>query len=56
VDDTILQGIPTIKEAKAFKQILNDFVTAAGIEVSLNNQKFSFLALTLLFKETLPEF
>lgn len=35
VDDTMLQGTPTVKEAKAFKQILNDFVMDAGSEVSL---------------------
>lgn len=29
LDDTMLQGIPTIKEAQAFKQILNDFAKAA---------------------------
>eukprot|EP00253_Pinus_taeda_P028911 PITA_28911 len=30
VDDTMLQGIPTVKEVQAFKQILNDFSMAAG--------------------------
>eukprot|EP00253_Pinus_taeda_P023057 PITA_23057 len=33
VDDTMLQGIPTVKEAKAFKQILNDFAMAASTEI-----------------------
>eukprot|EP00253_Pinus_taeda_P017769 PITA_17769 len=28
VDDTMLQGIPTVKEALAYKQILNDFAKA----------------------------
>eukprot|EP00253_Pinus_taeda_P001852 PITA_01852 len=32
VDDTMRQGTPTVKEDKAFKQILNDFVMAAGTE------------------------
>eukprot|EP00253_Pinus_taeda_P002599 PITA_02599 len=32
VDDTMLQGIPTVKEAKAYKQILHDFALAAGTE------------------------
>eukprot|EP00253_Pinus_taeda_P036049 PITA_36049 len=36
VDDTMLQGIPTVKEAKAFKQILNDFAMATGTEVSID--------------------
>ena len=42
VDDTMLQGIPTVKEAKAFKQILNDFAMAAGTEVSLTKSKVFF--------------
>eukprot|EP00253_Pinus_taeda_P001606 PITA_01606 len=29
VDDTMLQGIPTVKEALAYKQILNDFARAS---------------------------
>eukprot|EP00253_Pinus_taeda_P017267 PITA_17267 len=32
VDDTMLQGTPTVKEAKAFKQILSEFARAAGTE------------------------
>eukprot|EP00253_Pinus_taeda_P033643 PITA_33643 len=32
VDDTMLQGTPTVKEAKAFKQILNAFAMATGTE------------------------
>jgi len=42
VDDTMLQGTPTVKEAKAFKQILNDFAMAAGTEVSLTKSKIFF--------------
>eukprot|EP00253_Pinus_taeda_P033084 PITA_33084 len=43
VDDTMLQGIPIIREARVIKQILNDFAMAAGIEVSLNKSiVFSF--------------
>eukprot|EP00253_Pinus_taeda_P035906 PITA_35906 len=30
VDDTMLQGIPTVKEASAYKQILNDFALATA--------------------------
>eukprot|EP00253_Pinus_taeda_P004031 PITA_04031 len=43
VDDTMLQGIPTVKEAKAFKQILNNFVMATRIEVSIDKSKIFFL-------------
>lgn len=42
VDDTMLQGIPTVKEARAFKQILNNFALAVGTEVSLDKSKVFF--------------
>ena len=42
VDDTMLLGIPTIREARAIKNILNDFAMAAGTEVSLNKSKVFF--------------
>lgn len=42
VDDTMLQGIPTVREAKVIKNILNDFAMAAGTEVSLNKSKVFF--------------
>lgn len=42
VDDTMLHDIPTVREARAIKQILNDFAMAAGIEVSLNKSKVFF--------------
>lgn len=42
VDDTKLQGTPTIKEAKAFKQILHEFALAASTEVSLTKSKVFF--------------
>ena len=32
VDDTMLQGTPTVKEAKAIKQILSEFAMVAGVE------------------------
>ena len=41
VDDMMLQGIPTVMEAKEIKQILNDFSMAANTKVSLNKY-FSF--------------
>jgi len=42
VDDTMLQGIPTVKEALAYKQILSDFTKAAGTKVSLTKSKIFF--------------
>eukprot|EP00253_Pinus_taeda_P027981 PITA_27981 len=42
VDDTMMQGTPTMKEAKDFKQILYDFAMAASIEVSLTKSKVFF--------------
>jgi len=42
VDDTMLQGIPTVREARAIKNILNEFAMAAGTEVSLNKFKVFF--------------
>eukprot|EP00253_Pinus_taeda_P036326 PITA_36326 len=33
VDDTMLQGIPTVREARAIKNILNDFAMAVGTEI-----------------------
>ena len=43
VDDTMLQGIPTVKEALAYKQILSDFSMATGMEVNLSKSKIFFL-------------
>jgi len=42
VDDTMLQGISTAKEAKAYKQILQDFSLAASAEVILSKSKVFF--------------
>ena len=38
----MLQGTPTIKEAKAFKQILSEFSRVAGTKVSLTKSKIFF--------------
>jgi len=38
----MLQGTPTVKEAKAFKQILNNFAMATGTEVSLTKSNIFF--------------
>jgi len=51
VDDTMLRGIPTVKEAIAYKKILNSFASASGMEVNLSKTIFFSLILTLLFKE-----
>lgn len=42
VYDTMLQGIPIVKEALAYKQILNDFAKATGMEVKLSKSKVFF--------------
>ena len=42
VDDTMLQGIPTVKEALAYKQILRDFAMASGMELNLSKSKIFF--------------
>lgn len=39
LDDTMLQGISIVREAKAFKQILHDFAMATGTEVSVTKSK-----------------
>eukprot|EP00253_Pinus_taeda_P007884 PITA_07884 len=43
VDDTMQQGIPTVKEASAYNKILKEFVMATGMEVNLSMSKISFL-------------
>lgn len=42
VDDTMLQGTPTIKEATTFKKIMSEFARVAGTEVSLTKSKIFF--------------
>lgn len=55
VDDTMLQGIPTVKEALAYKKILKDFAMASGLEVNLSKSIFFSLILTFPYKGTLLE-
>ena len=43
VDDTMQQGIPTVKEASAYNKILKEFAMATGMEVNLSMSKISFL-------------
>eukprot|EP00253_Pinus_taeda_P005494 PITA_05494 len=40
LDDTMLQGIPTVKEALVYKKILIDFALASGMEVNLSKSIF----------------
>eukprot|EP00253_Pinus_taeda_P004755 PITA_04755 len=42
VDDTMLQGIPIVKESLAYKQILNEFSMASGMETNLSKSKNFF--------------
>ena len=42
VDDTMLQGIPIVKEALTSKQIVSDFAMASGMEVNLSKSKIFF--------------
>ena len=43
LDDTMLQGIPTVKEASAYNQLLKEFSMATGMEVNLSKSKIFFL-------------
>jgi len=38
----MLQGIPTVKEATTYKQILNHFALASSMEVNLSKSKIFF--------------
>lgn len=42
VDDTMLQGIPKVREAREIKSILNDFAMEVGRKVSLRKSKVFF--------------
>lgn len=39
----MLQGIPTIREARMIKHILNEFAMVTGTKVGLNKSKVFFL-------------
>jgi len=56
VDDTMLQGIPIVKEVLAYKRILCDFAMAIGMEVNLSKSTIFSLIPILLFRETSPKF
>lgn len=55
VDDTMLQGTPTVKEAKAFKQILSEFSRAASTEVSLTKSKIFFFNIDISIQRNLSK-
>eukprot|EP00253_Pinus_taeda_P020692 PITA_20692 len=53
VDDTMIQGTPSVKEAKAFKWILSEFAREAGIEVSLTKSKIFFFNIDILIQRNI---
>jgi len=55
VDDTMLQGIPTVREAKEIKRILNDFSMVAGIELSLNESKVFFFNTNIVIQRNITK-
>jgi len=44
VDDTLLMGLPTSKEALSFKFILSDFSVASGTSMNQEKSKFFFFS------------
>jgi len=56
VDDTMLQGIPTVKEVLAYKKIMSDFAMASGMAVNLSKSNFFSLTLKLPSREMFPGF
>ena len=42
MDDTLLHGIPTFKEAKAYKWILEEFGEASGAEINHSKSMIFF--------------
>lgn len=48
VDGTMLQGIPKIKEALAYKKTLSDFAMATGMEVNLSKSKIFFFNINIV--------
>eukprot|EP00253_Pinus_taeda_P019460 PITA_19460 len=53
VDDTMLQGIPTVKESLAYKQILSDFSMATGMEVNLSKSKIFFFNTNIVIQRNI---
>ena len=42
VDDTMLMGTPTVKEARTFNKVLSTFLDALGMEINLTKSKLFF--------------
>lgn len=42
VDDTMLMGSPTVKEARTFSKVLRTFTEASGMEINLTKSKLFF--------------
>jgi hypothetical protein len=42
MDDTLLHGMPMVKEAKAYKQILDEFGEASGVEINHSKSMIFF--------------
>eukprot|EP00253_Pinus_taeda_P017896 PITA_17896 len=53
VDDTMLQGVPIVSEARAIKEILNDFNMVAGIEVSQNKSIVFFFNINIAIQRNI---
>lgn len=53
VDDTILQGVSTVKEALSYKQILRDFAMAIGMEVNLSKSKIFFFNINITIQRNI---
>ena len=53
VDDTMLQVIPMVREALAYKQILKYFAMAAGTEVSLTKSTIFFFNTDIAIKRNI---
>jgi len=52
LNDTMLHGVPTVIEVKAYKEILDNFVEASRTEVNHSKSTIFSLILIFLFKET----
>jgi len=53
VDDTLLQGVPIVKEALAYKQILNYFSLASGMKVNLSKSKIFFFSTNIAIQRNI---
>lgn len=51
----MLRGIPTVREARAIKDILNDFSMAAGTEVSQNKSKVFLFNTNIAIQRTITK-